>query len=479
MLGKLMRLGCVMMFTFAAAVYGQQNHRLIYDQLLRPVDAEFYHVAIGLCEDYPEETTTLEIIRNDMELLKRGGINLLRISFGWDGIETAKNEYDWLFWDDYVRMAVDEYHITLIPYICYTPQWNSTGDSTNFWDHTPIDYGEFGQFVEDIVNRYKDRIKSWELWNEPDITAYWSGTVAEYAKLFKIGAAAVRKADPEATIVLGGLAHKPEFTLALFRDLGVSEFVDVVNIHNYNETWGGNPQEMIVPYVNTIYDIIKNHGDNQSLWMAEVGYSTFRKDAHVSDHYQAYYDYEHTPKYQAVALIRTLTLLLSTNKLAAIAWYEIKDLPPMEKVIGDVNNRNLGVAFVDYKPKPAEHALSFFNKLFSEKNRGIDDKVVIKRNKQSDSEVHVFEFENGDAIVIGWLKTHQPEKRGPDKSGNAKDARKETVSVELPMKLTKATLYDELGSASDFKSVKVKNDKTIVENMRLVGGEIAIIKVSK
>ena len=59
----------------------------------------------------------------------------------------------------------------------------------------------------------------------------------------------------------------------------------------------------------------------------------------------------------------TLALLLSTDKLAAIAWYEIKDLPPQESVIGDINNRNLGVAYVDHSPKSAEKALAFCIKL--------------------------------------------------------------------------------------------------------------------
>ncbi len=119
---------------FLALRVHAQTTELIYDQLVKPPGAVYYHTPIGLCEDYPEETTTLEIIRSDMELLKRAGIDLLRISFGWDGIETEKDRYDWGFWDDYVRIAVDEYGITLIPYICYTPQWNSTGDSTNYWN---------------------------------------------------------------------------------------------------------------------------------------------------------------------------------------------------------------------------------------------------------------------------------------------------------------------------------------------------------
>jgi predicted ThiF/HesA family dinucleotide-utilizing enzyme len=54
------------------------------------------------------------------------------------------------------------------------------------------------------------------------------------------------------------------------------------------------------------------------------------------------------------------------------------------------------------------------------------------------------------------------------------------VSVELPMKLSnKATLYNELGSASDSKNVKANGDKTVIENLKLIGGEIVIIKIAK
>jgi hypothetical protein len=205
-----------------------------YSRLLRPGNATVYHVPIGLCEDYPEETSTVEIFRKDMELLKRSGIDLLRISFGWDAIETEKDKYDWLFWDEYVRIAVEEYGITLVPYVCYTPMWNSTSsDPADFWNHTPKDKAELGQFMFDLVTRYKKWIHSWELWNEPDIKVYWSGSVEEYAEMTKLGSEAVRKADPKAIVVLGGLAHDVNWTRRLFRDLGISPYVDVVNIHNY------------------------------------------------------------------------------------------------------------------------------------------------------------------------------------------------------------------------------------------------------
>jgi hypothetical protein len=464
----------------ATVLWAQPRHT-IYDQLRKPEGAQFYHVPIALCEDYPEETTTPELIHNDMEMLKRAGINVLRISFGWDGIESTKGKFDWLFWDDYVKTAVDDYGITLIPYICYTPMWNSTGDTSNYWNHTPIDYDEFGKFVFALVSRYKDRIKSWELWNEPDIKEYWSGNAADLAKLTRIGAEAVRRADPGAIVVLAGLAGHVEFTRTLFRDLNISPYVDVVNCHSYYETWNGDPLETVVPYVNSLSDIIRRYGNKQSLWMAEVGYSTFRKpDGYVSDSYWATYDYEHTPRYQAVALWRTMTLLLSTEKMSAIAWYEIKDLPPGENVIGDVNNRNLGVDYVGWKPKPAEHALSFFNRFFAQKNRCIDRKTDITRMIGSDSEVHAFEMEDGSVAVVGWLKTCIKGRIGDQKPGNLKDTRSETITLTLPIKGGKtAALFDELGNQRPFKDISVHHGKTVITGLTLKGGEIAILKIAR
>jgi hypothetical protein len=470
----------VILLGIASVLAPAQQRKVGYDQLLRPAAATFYHTPIGLCEDYPEETTTMEIIRADMELLKRSGINMLRISFGWDGIEEAKDQYNWLFWDDYVRMATEEYGITLIPYVCYTPMWNSTGDSITYWRSPPKDYDQFGKFVETLVNRYKPWIKSWEIWNEPDIEWFWLGTVTDFARLLKIGSDAVRRADPDAIVVFGGLAHETNFLWKLFRDHGISPYVDVVNIHNYNETWSGNPNEEVIGYVNTVADIVQRYGNGQSIWMAEIGYSTFRLNGRISEHYTATYDYEHTPAYQAVHLVRTLTMLLSTEKLAAIAWYEIKDLTTHEDVIGDDNNRHLGVATLHHEAKPAEHALRFFNKLFSVRVRSIDMRTTVVRTVGSQSQVHAFETEAGDVIVGAWLKTAVRGTALKDLSGKAQDGRSELIEVRLPMTLKgKATIYDELGNAKEFTSVERRGNETILKAWQLRGGEVALIKITK
>ncbi|HUF10623.1 MAG TPA: hypothetical protein VMO47_14985 [Rhodothermales bacterium] len=469
------------------------------DRLFRTQDDNYFHTPLGLCEDYPEESTTLEIIEGDLDLLNETGIDLLRISFGWDGIEGEKDQYDWLFWDDFVQSAVDKHGVTLIPYICYTPLWNSTTDDiNNSWHYPPKDYEEFGEFVYDLVSRYKDRIKTWEIWNEPDIWIFWAGNQEEFARLLKTGSEAVRRADPEAKVVMGGLANDTEWLESLFRDHGVSPYVDVVNIHNYFETWAGKPLEDVAGYVHEVARIVDAHGDAQAIWMAEVGYSTFRDSSFVSDKYSAYYEYEHTPEYQAVDLIRRVTTALSTQKLSALAWYEIKDLQPGEETIGDFgNNGNLGIVWPDYTPKPAQQALKFFNRLMASPSRTLpatieteearrDLPVDLPATIETDDTaanltpvVHAFDQADGDVIIVGWLPTFDPHRTHRPGRGMHKDERSQTVKVNLPLGVAESgLLYNELGESKPFDAISTEGSRSTI-TVTLKGGSIAILEMKK
>ncbi len=457
-----------------------QDNKFVYRDLLKKPNTLYCHMAVGLCEDYPPETTAPAKIEGDMKVMKAAGVKFLRFGMGWDHIETAKGEFNWSFWDQFVKIAVDKYGMTLIPYFCYTPKWNSTGDTSNYWNHTPMDYNEFGKFVYEAVSRYKDKIKSWEIWNEADIPDFWSGDVKDYAKLLKIGSEAVRKADPKAIVVLAGLAWNTNFTYALFHDYGISKFVDVVNIHSYNETWSGLPLEHLYDHIERISDIVRQYGNHQSIWLCEVGYSDCRKGAYVSYNYDAKYKYEHTPEYQGNDLFRTLTLIMSTGKAAAAAWYRIEDLPVGTNVIGDVNNDFLGVVNTKFRPKPAEGALKFFVKFFHEKNKCIDEQVTITRKIGSNSVVHVFENEDGSVSIVAWLQTHVPGTYEQTDNGDLRDGRIENISISIPMKLsTDAVAFNELGDKLASPHVSAEFNSTVVDSLSLKGGKIYIIRIPK
>jgi hypothetical protein len=472
---------CTLLLFACSQAATAQGGKLLYDELKRPANAVFHHTPLGLCEDYPEESTTLDLMRKDLELLQRTGVRMLRISFGWDGIETEKDQYDWLFWDDFVKMAVDEYGITLIPYICYTPLWNSTSqDPGTFWRSPPKDYDEFGQFMTDLVNRYKGRIKTWELWNEPDIEWYWMGDQEGFTRLLKTGSDAVRRADPTATVVMGGIAHDTGWFRRLLRDHQAAQYVDVFNMHNYYETWADHPLEDIGPYINEVAEIVQRYGEGEPVWMAEVGYSTHRTGgARISDDYTAYYAYEHTPAYQAVDLVRRITAALATEKLSALAWYEVKDLPPASETIGDQqNNSTLGVALADHSPKPAAQALTFLNRFYGEPMRSLDREVKTLVAPGSDAVVHAFEQEDGDVIVVGWLRTRVKGRQGDVGKGEHPDPRAETVPVTVPRKLAgQATLYDALGNAQPSAHRHGAAETTL--DLKLEGGKVSLVHLAK
>ena len=445
--------------------------------------AGFREVPLGLCEDYPEESRSLGGVRRDLALLKSAGARVLRVSIGWDGVEPERNRYDFAFWDAFVDLAVREYGVTLIPYIAYTPRWASAGNDSEFWKTPPLELAEFAEIVELLAERYRGQVHSWEIWNEPDNRDYWIGTVDDYAALLKAGAEAVHKASPEAKVVSGGLAGNVEFLAELFDRLGeAAALVDVVNLHSYYETWNPGPLEALPGYVAEAAQVVARHGGGQAIWMAEVGYSNFRQGGQVSAFAKARFAYEHTLPYQAVALARTAALMMSSPALSLAAWYELKDPPSTDEMIGDVNNRHLGVAFTDYRPKPALHALAFMNQVFAGGVRVVDAQLQVSRAAgsdpaRSDLQLHGFESPRHTLTLFAWLRTQGKILEPSAPRGDAEDTRREVVQVTVPYRARgPATLYNELGQERAAGRLQQFTAHSTLQ-LDLRGGEIQIIEL--
>jgi hypothetical protein len=434
----------------------------------------FQAVAIGLCEDYPEESRSLAGARRDLEVLATNDIHVLRIAFGWDAMEPEPDKYDWNFWDDFVRIATDEYGIQLIPYVCYTPKWVSSSTNEDFFQQPPRDNAAFAEFVKQLVTRYKDRIHSWEIWNEPDNSYYWRGSVGQFANLLQAGASAVREADPSAKVVLGGLAWNPNFLEAVLTNSAAIQNIDVINLHNYYETWASEPLEHIPDYVGHAYDLIHQHGQHQPIWLAEAGYSSFRSGDFVSGQYQARYLSEHTPQGQAVALFRTLTLALASGKVSLVAWYRINDLPETQAVLGDVNNRHLGILDEHGRAKPALRALQFFHSLIPESFRCLDGEIRVSKEINSPAEVHAFENTDGHIVVAAWLRTYVP---GAD--GNRADSGAAKIDLDFPFRIkNSAQIFDESGNKCGNLSVVSHKRTTRLSNLHLSRDHVTVLTLT-
>ena len=87
-------------------------------------------------------------------------------------------------------------------------------------------------------------VRHWEIWNEPDLTQFWSGTVAEYYRLLEVAYPLIKSADPEATVILGGLAffEEPDWLSDLLVQTGgdpAKAYFDVVSFHYYWSIYHG------------------------------------------------------------------------------------------------------------------------------------------------------------------------------------------------------------------------------------------------
>lgn len=385
-------------------------------------------VQVGLCEDYPEEKRSLAGARADLDLVRETGAVVLRVALGWDAIEAERGVYDWSFWDEFVRLAAAR-RVQLIPYVCYTPQWAASDPGDDFWRSPPRDPADFERFMAAVVRRYASTIRTWELWNEPDNRAYWTGTPGQFAALVRAGSAGVRSADPTARVVLGGIATELDFLEQLFREQQIAPAVDVVNLHAYFETWHPDPIERLPAWVDGAREIVLEHGEAEPLWLAETGYSSVGGRAAVSEVYRSRFRGEHDEPAQAAALARTLFLALATEQLPVIAWYRINDLAAGEDVIGDDNNRHLGLRRVDGTDKPARATLAALAGLFSGPYQVITPKVKVSGAKEAAVEVRAFALRDGRHVAAVWLAGLGS---AASEAAPATDLRMAEVEVRLP-----------------------------------------------
>jgi hypothetical protein len=434
-----------------------------------PVRDDWRRVALGLCEDYPEETRSLDEVRRDLDLLAGAGVNVLRVSLGWDDVEPQRDHYDLDFWDGVVRLA-GERRIRLIPYVAYTPSWNGQpGPDT--WRSPPRDLTQLTELMELLARRYRGQIDSWEIWNEPDNADFWRGDVASYGALLRAGAAGVRRGNPEARVVSGGLAGTVGFLRALLGQAETARVIDVVNVHAYFETWNGEPLERLTSYLAEVATL----AGARPVWLAEVGYSDHRRGGVVSAQYGARYGYEHTLSFQADVLVRTLALALATPRLGLVAWYEVKDPAPLAAVIGDDNNRHLGVSFADHRPKPALASLGFVQRLFGRGFRVLDGELG---RASGAAEVHAFLLADGRALVAAWLPTNPEGAPVPDPAGAATDRRREALAVTLPCPgATTALLHDIAGRPAGAVPLSRGPRQVTLGPVELQGGATRLILV--
>jgi len=125
-----------------------------------------------------------------------------RVILFWDQIEPEKGRFNWSDLDLYVGELrhADEGFVTL-----YSASKWATRVSAIMMPATPAkDPDDYYRFVYETVSRYRGRVRYWGNDAEPTNPAFWGGTVEEFVAQLRIFYRAVKDADPDALVVLGG-----------------------------------------------------------------------------------------------------------------------------------------------------------------------------------------------------------------------------------------------------------------------------------
>ncbi|HEY2582657.1 MAG TPA: glycoside hydrolase, partial [Mucilaginibacter sp.] len=90
----------------------------------------------------------------------------------------------------------------------FMPKALASGDRTVFWWNAnvspPKDYDKWGNLIKALVQHWTERygdaeLKHWyfEVWNEPNLSYFWSGTQADYFHLYNVTANAVKSVSKD------------------------------------------------------------------------------------------------------------------------------------------------------------------------------------------------------------------------------------------------------------------------------------------
>ena len=212
------------------------------------------------------------------------GAQFVRFDFDWKDIEPADDRFDFSKYDEIVSRLQQE-KIEILGILDYGNTWSdpTTGNQQ------AIDY--FADYVYNTVKHFKTKIKHWQIWNEPNNYLFWNASdPGHYYKLLKASYGAVKQANPEAVVVLGGINGNGKDTVK-FLGLNINfakanflpdlynygakdakDYFDVVAIHPYTFADKIDSTDNLNTAINDARAIMSANGDgSKRLWITELG----------------------------------------------------------------------------------------------------------------------------------------------------------------------------------------------------------------
>lgn len=228
-----------------------------------------------------------EIRQRDLAQIRAFGISRIRAFFPWSRIEPERGRLDWEEVDA-VMADVQAAGLELVVVLGDSPSWAARRSGPMA---PPLDPMDFARFAGAFAARYGRQVRFYQIWDEPNLTIGWGGGIPDpkaYATLLQQAATAIRQADPDAVIVLAGLAPTVEqgpWNLAdwLFLErlyqLGARDFFDIVAVKPYGFNTGPDDRRVDPDVLNfsraiLLREVMMRYGDEgKPVWASHWGWN--------------------------------------------------------------------------------------------------------------------------------------------------------------------------------------------------------------
>lgn len=194
----------------------------------------------------------------------------------WAYLEPKKAYWDFSRLDRYVAMASIA-NVDIVLPLGASPQWASARpyEPSAYqpgWAAEPAQIEDWIRYVQVIGNRYRGRIRHYEIWNEPSDKAHFSGDIDAIVRLTCEAKRVLHQIDPTIAVVSAASAGGGKHIEYLDRYLaaGANKCVDIVAHHFYVFRQG---PEAMVPFIRQVRQVMEKNGvGDKPLWNTETGW---------------------------------------------------------------------------------------------------------------------------------------------------------------------------------------------------------------
>ncbi|MDO9395175.1 MAG: FlgD immunoglobulin-like domain containing protein [Herbiconiux sp.] len=314
------------------------------------VQARVSGVAYSASSGVNSSLTTYDAIKNadaDAKLMEDAAVHYAREEFEWNRVEPRNGYFDWAKFDQAVAVARAR-NVEIVGKLVYTADWASSAPagtaSAQARYYPPKSMADWEDYVAQTVARYKDSVKVWEVWNEPNLDLYWkpSPDAAGYAGMLKATYATIKRLSPDSTVLMGGLAggFSEGFVNALISN-GAGNSFDGIAMHMY--VTGAPEPSIIDTWMNAAETYMARKLPGRSLWVTEMGWSTCASCAtKASEEQQAQY-------------LARFMIDASNHGIRGVMWFNLREIGTSTNSID-----NYGLVERDGRVKPAYTALAKF-----------------------------------------------------------------------------------------------------------------------